>query len=144
MLLSVDRWSPSYNNQGSGYIRTQLTSNNLVVTIVRQNPSDEDIDSLLKQLYLININDVESLALSSTQHRLQVEQLEELLASRDHYHFIPYTRISGPENDQLMYSFSTVQFRGHRVPVQRPGQQVHNRLRNPSPSPQPAPTPQPT
>ncbi|EKA18299.1 pneumococcal-type histidine triad protein [Streptococcus sp. GMD1S] len=140
----VDRWSPSYNNQGSGYTNTNTSNNSSDDSQASQ--SDEDIDSLLKQLYALPLSQrhVESDGLVFDPAQITSRTARGVAVPHgNHYHFIPYTQMSELEERiariiPLQYSSS------HRVPDSRPEQPSPQPTPEPSPSPQPAPTPQPT
>ncbi|MCY7059910.1 pneumococcal-type histidine triad protein [Streptococcus oralis] len=140
----VDRWSPSYNNQGSGYTNTNTSNNSSDDSQASQ--SDEDIDSLLKQLYALPLSQrhVESDGLVFDPAQITSRTARGVAVPHgNHYHFIPYTQMSELEERiariiPLQYSSS------HRVPDSRPEEPSPQPTPEPSPSPQPAPTPQPT
>ena len=140
----VDRWSPSYNNPGSGYTNTNTSNNSSDDSQASQ--SDEDIDSLLKQLYALPLSQrhVESDGLVFDPAQITSRTARGVAVPHgNHYHFIPYTQMSELEERiariiPLQYSSS------HRVPDSRPEQPSPQPTPEPSPSPQPAPTPQPT
>ena len=140
----VDRWSPSYNNQGSGYTNTNTSNNSSDDSQASQ--SDEDIDSLLKQLYALPLSQrhVESDGLVFDPAQITSRTARGVAVPHgNHYHFIPYTQMSELEERiariiPLQYSSS------HRVPDSRPEQPSPQPTPEPSPSPQPAPTPQPS
>ena len=147
----VDRWTPSYNNQGNNY---NNQSNSYTNTNTANNSSDdnqashsdEDIDSLLKQLYALPLSQrhVESDGLVFDPAQITSRTARGVAVPHgNHYHFIPYTQMSELEERiariiPLQYSSS------HRVPDSRPEQPSPQPTPEPSPSPQPAPTPQPT
>ena len=140
----VDRWIPSYNNQGSGYTNTNTANNSSDDNQASQ--SNEDIDSLLKQLYALPLSQrhVESDGLVFDPAQITSRTARGVAVPHgNHYHFIPYTQMSELEERiariiPLQYSSS------HRVPDSRPEQPSPQPTPEPSPSPQPAPTPQPT
>jgi len=142
----VDRWSPSYNNQGSGYTNTNTSNNSRSSDDSQASQSDEDIDSLLKQLYALPLSQrhVESDGLVFDPAQITSRTARGVAVPHgNHYHFIPYTQMSELEERiariiPLQYSSS------HRVPDSRPEQPSPQPTPEPSPSPQPAPTPQPT
>ena len=142
----VDRWSPSYNNQGSGYTNTNTNTSNNSSDDSQASQSDEDIDSLLKQLYALPLSQrhVESDGLVFDPAQITSRTARGVAVPHgNHYHFIPYTQMSELEERiariiPLQYSSS------HRVPDSRPEQPSPQPTPEPSPSPQPAPTPQPT
>ena len=140
----VDRWSPSYNNQGSGYTNTNTSNNSSDDSQASQ--SDEDIDSLLKQLYALPLSQrhVESDGLVFDPAQITSRTARGVAVPHgNHYHFIPYSQMSELEERiariiPLQYSSS------HRVPDSRPEQPSPQPTPEPSPSPQPAPNPQPS
>ena len=140
----IDRWTPSYNNQGSGYTNTNTANNSSDDNQASQ--SDEDIDSLLKQLYALPLSQrhVESDGLVFDPAQITSRTARGVAVPHgNHYHFIPYTQMSELEERiariiPLQYSSS------HRVPDSRPEEPSPQPTPEPSPSPQPAPTPQPT
>ena len=141
----VDRWSPSYNNQGSGYTNTNTNTSNNSSDDSQASQSDEDIDSLLKQLYALPLSQrhVESDGLVFDPAQITSRAARGVAVPHgNHYHFIPYTQMSELEERiariiPLQYSSS------HRVPDSRPEQPSPQPTPEPSPSPQPAPNPQP-
>ena len=94
----VDRWSPSYNNQGSGYTNTNTSNNSSDDSQASQ--SDEDIDSLLKQLYALPLSQrhVESDGLVFDPAQITRKTANGVAVPHgDHYHFIPYSQMSDLE-----------------------------------------------
>ena len=140
----VDRWSPSYNNQGSGYTNTNTSNNSSDDSQASQ--SDEDIDSLLKQLYALPLSQrhVESDGLVFDPAQITSRTARGVAVPHgNHYHFIPYTQMS--ELEERIARIIPLQYSSnHRVPDSRPEQPSPQPTPEPSPSPQPAPTPQPT
>ncbi len=140
----VDRWSPSYNNQGSGYTNTNTSNNSSDDSQASQ--SDEDIDSLLKQLYALPLSQrhVESDGLVFDPAQITSRTARGVAVPHgNHYHFIPYTQMS--ELEERIARIIPLRYRSsHRVPDSRPEQPSPQPTPEPSPSPQPAPTPQPT
>lgn len=138
----VDRWTPSYNNQSNSY--TNTANNGSDDNQASQN--DEDIDSLLKQLYALPLSQrhVESDGLVFDPAQITSRTARGVAVPHgNHYHFIPYTQMSELEERiariiPLQYSSS------HRVPDSRPEQPSPQPTPEPSPSPQPAPNPQPS
>ena len=140
----VDRWSPSYNNQGSGYTNTNTSNNSSDDSQASQ--SDEDIDSLLKQLYALPLSQrhVESDGLVFDPAQITSRTARGVAVPHgNHYHFIPYSQMS--ELEERIARIIPLQYSSnHRVPDSRPEQPSPQPTPEPSPSPQPAPTPQPT
>lgn len=138
----VDRWAPSYNNQGSGY--TNTANNSSDDSQVSQ--SDEDIDGLLKQLYALPFSQrhVESDGLVFDPAQITSRTARGVAVPHgNHYHFIPYSQMS--ELEERIARIIPLQYSSnHRVPDSRPEQPSPQPTPEPSPSPQPAPTPQPT
>ncbi len=139
----VDRWIPSYNNQGSGYTNRNTSNNSSDDSKASQS---DDIDSLLKQLYKLPLSQrhVESDGLIFDPAQITSRTARGVAVPHgNHYHFIPYTQMSELEERiariiPLQYSSS------HRVPDSRPEQPSPQPTPEPSPSPQPAPNPQPS
>ena len=140
----VDRWTPSYNNQGSGYTHTNTANNSSNDGQVSQ--SDEDIDGLLKQLYALPLSErhVESDGLVFDPAQITSRTARGVAVPHgNHYHFIPYSQMS--ELEERIARIIPLQYSSnHRVPDSRPEQPSPQPTPEPSPSPQPAPTPQPT
>ena len=140
----VDRWSPSYNNQGSGYTNTNTSNNSSDDSQASQ--SDEDIDSLLKQLYALPLSQrhVESDGLVFDPAQITSRTARGVAVPHgNHYHFIPYTQMS--ELEERIARIIPLQYSSnHWVLDSRPEQPSPQPTPEPSPSPQPAPTPQPT
>ena len=147
----VDRWTPSYNNQGNNY---NNQSNSYTNTNTANNSSDdnqashsdEDIDSLLKQLYALPLSQrhVESDGLVFDPAQITSRTARGVAVPHgNHYHFIPYSQMS--ELEERIARIIPLQYSSnHRVPDSRPEQPSPQPTPEPSPSPQPAPTPQPT
>ncbi|UJD00236.1 pneumococcal-type histidine triad protein [Streptococcus oralis] len=137
----VDRWTPSYNNHGSGYTNTNTANNSSDDSQASQ--SDEDIDSLLKQLYALPLSQrhVESDGLVFDPAQITSRTARGVAVPHgDHYHFIPYSQMS--ESEERIARIIPLQYSSnHRVPDSRPEQPSPQPTPEPSPSPQPAPTP---
>ena len=142
----VDRWTPSYNNQGSGYTNTNTANNSNSSDDSQASQSDEDIDSLLKQLYALPLSQrhVESDGLVFDPAQITRKTANGVAVPHgDHYHFIPYSQMS--ELEERIARVIPLRYRSnHWVPDSRPEQPSPQPTPEPSPSPQPAPTPQPT
>ena len=140
----VDRWTPSYNNQGSGYTHTNTANNSSNDGQVSQ--SDEDIDGLLKQLYALPLSErhVESDGLVFDPAQITSRTARGVAVPHgNHYHFIPYSQMS--ELEERIARIIPLQYSSnHRVPDSRPEQPSPQPTPEPSPSPQPAPNPQPS
>ena len=96
----VDRWTPSYNNQGSGYTNTNTANNSNSSDDSQASQSDEDIDSLLKQLYGLPLSQrhVESDGLVFDPAQITRKTANGVAVPHgDHYHFIPYSQMSDLE-----------------------------------------------
>ena len=139
----VDRWIPSYNNQGSGYTNTNTSNNS---SDDSQAGQSDDIDSLLKQLYKLPLSQrhVESDGLVFDPAQITSRTARGVAVPHgDHYHFIPYEQMS--ELEERIARIIPLRYRSnHWVPDSRPEQPSPQPTPEPSPSPQPAPTPQPT
>lgn len=139
----IDRWTPSYNNQGSGYTNTNTSNNSSDDSQASQ--SDEDIDSLLKQLYSLPLSQrhVESDGLVFDPAQITSRTARGVAVPHgDHYHFIPYSQMS--ELEERIARIIPLRYRlNHWVPDSRPEQPSPQPTPEPSPSPQPAPNPQP-
>ena len=140
----VDRWIPSYNNQGSGYTNTNTSNNSSDDRQASQ--SDEDIDGLLKQLYALPLSQrhVESDGLVFDPAQITSRTARGVAVPHgNHYHFIPYSQMS--ELEERIARVISLSYRSnHWLPDSRPEQPSPQPTPEPSPSPQPAPTPQPT
>ena len=101
----VDRWTPSYNNQGNSY---NNQSNSYTNTNTANNSSDdnqasqsdEDIDGLLKQLYALPLSQrhVESDGLVFDPAQIIKRTANGVAVPHgDHFHFIPYSQMSALE-----------------------------------------------
>ena len=146
----VDRWTPSYNNQGNSY---NNQNNSYTNTNTANNSSDDkqasqsdDIDSLLKQLYSLPLSQrhVESDGLVFDPAQITSRTARGVAVPHgNHYHFIPYSQMS--ELEERIARIIPLRYRSnHWVPDSRPEQPSPQPTPEPSPSPQPAPTPQPT
>ena len=139
----VDRWTPSYNNQGSGYTNTNTANNSSNDSQVSQN--DEDIDDLLKQLYALPLSQrhVESDGLVFDPAQITSRTARGVAVPHgNHYHFIPYSQMS--ELEERIARIIPPRYRSnHWVPDSRPAEPSPQPTPEPSPSPQPAPNPQP-
>ena len=138
----VDRWIPSYNNQGSGYTNTNTSNNS---SDDSQASQSDDIDSLLKQLYKLPLSQrhVESDGLVFDPAQITSRTARGVAVPHgDHYHFIPYEQMS--ELEERIARIIPLRYRSnHWVPDSRPEQPSPQPTPEPSPSPQPAPNPQP-
>ena len=138
----VDRWTSSYNTQGSGY--TNTSNNGSDDSPASQ--SDGDIDSLLKQLYGLPLSQrhVESDGLVFDPAQITSRTARGVAVPHgNHYHFIPYSQMS--ELEERIARIIPLQYSSnHRVPDSRPEQPSPQPTPEPSPSPQPAPNPQPS
>ena len=141
----IDRWTPSYNNQGSGYTNTNTANNSNSSDDSQASQSDEDIDGLLKQLYGLPLSQrhVESDGLVFDPAQITSRTTRGVAVPHgDHYHFIPYSQMS--ELEERIARVIPLRYRSnHWVPDSRPEQPSPQPTPEPSPSPQPAPNPQP-
>ena len=141
----IDRWTPSYNNQGSGYTNTNTANNSNSSDDSQASQSDEDVDSLLKQLYGLPLSQrhVESDGLVFDPAQITSRTARGVAVPHgDHYHFIPYSQMS--ELEERIARIIPLRYRSnHWVPDSRPEQPSPQPTPEPSPSPQPAPNPQP-
>ena len=139
----VDRWTPSYNNQSNSYTNMNTANNSSDDNQASQ--SDEDIDSLLKQLYALPLSQrhVESDGLVFDPAQITSRTARGVAVPHgNHYHFIPYSQMS--ELEERIARIIPLQYSSnHRVPDSRPEQPSPQPTPEPSPSPQPAPNPQP-
>lgn len=139
----VDRWTPSYNNQGSGYTNTNTANNG---SDDSQASQSDDIDSLLKELYALPLSQrhVESDGLVFDPAQITSRTARGVAVPHgNHYHFIPYSQMS--ELEERIARIIPLQYSSnHRVPDSRPEQPSPQPTPEPSPSPQPAPNPQPS
>ena len=135
----VDRWTPSYNNQGNSYTNTNTANNSSDDNQASQ--SDEDIDSLLKQLYALPLSQrhVESDGLVFNPAQITSRTARGVAVPHgNHYHFIPYSQMS--ELEERIARIIPLRYRSnHWVPDSRPEQPSPQPTPEPSPSPQPAP-----
>ena len=142
----VDRWIPSYNNHGSGYTNTNTANNSNSSDDSQASQSDEDVDSLLKQLYSLPLSQrhVESDGLVFNPAQITSRTARGVAVPHgNHYHFIPYSQMS--ELEERIARIIPLQYSSnHRVPDSRPEQPSPQPTPEPSPSPQPAPNPQPS
>ena len=93
----IDRWTPSYNNQGSGYANRNTANNSNSSDDSQASQSDEDIDGLLKQLYGLPLSQrhVESDGLVFDPAQITRKTANGVAVPHgDHYHFIPYSQMS--------------------------------------------------
>lgn len=141
----IDRWTPSYNNQGSGYTNTNTANNSNSSDDSQASQSDEDIDGLLKQLYGLPLSQrhVESDGLVFDPAQITSRTARGVAVPHgDHYHFIPYSQMS--ELEERIARIIPLRYRSnHWVPDSRPEQPSPQPTPELSPSPQPAPNPQP-
>ena len=141
----VDRWTPSYNNQGNSYTNTNMANNSNSSDDSQASQSDEDIDSLLKQLYALPLSQrhVESDGLVFDPAQITSRTARGVAVPHgDHYHFIPYSQMS--ELEERIARIIPLRYRSnHWVLDSRPEQPSPQPTPEPSPSPQPAPNPQP-
>ena len=139
----VDRWTPSYNNQSNSYTNMNTANNSSDDNQASQ--SDEDIDSLLKQLYALPLSQrhVESDGLVFDPAQITSRTARGVAVPHgNHYHFIPYSQMS--ELEERIARIIPLQYSSnHRVPDSRPEQPSPQPTPEPSPSPQPSPNPQP-
>ena len=142
----VDRWTPSYNNQGGGYTNTNTANNSNSSDDSQASQSDEDIDGLLKQLYALPLRQrhVESDGLVFDPAQITSRTARGVAVPHgNHYHFIPYSQMS--ELEERIARIIPLRYRSnHWVPDPRPEQPSPQPTPEPSPSPQPAPNPQPS
>ena len=138
----VDRWIPSYNNQGSGYTNTNTSNNS---SDDNQASQSDDIDSLLKQLYKLPLSQrhVESDGLIFDPAQITSRTARGVAVPHgNHYHFIPYEQMS--ELEERIARIIPLRYRSnHWALDSRPEQPSPQPTPEPSPSPQPAPNPQP-
>ena len=140
----IDRWTPSYNNQGSGYTNTNTANNSNSSDDSHASQSD-DIDSLLKQLYALPLSQrhVESDGLVFDPAQITSRTARGVAVPHgNHYHFIPYEQMS--ELEERIARIIPLRYRSnHWVPDSRPAEPSPQPTPEPSPSLQPAPNPQP-
>ena len=141
----VDRWTPSYNNQGNSYNNQSNSYTNTANNGSQASQSDEDIDSLLKQLYALPLSQrhVESDGLVFDPAQITSRTARGVAVPHgNHYHFIPYEQMS--ELEERIARVIPLRYRSnHWVPDSRPEEPSPQPTPEPSPSPQPAPNPQP-
>ena len=147
----IDRWTPSYNNQGNSYNNqsnsyTNTNTANNSSDDSQASQSDEDVDSLLKQLYSLPLSQrhVESDGLVFDPAQITSRTARGVAVPHgNHYHFIPYSQMS--ELEERIARIIPLRYRSnHLVPDSRPEQPSPQPTPEPSPSPQPAPNPQPS
>ena len=140
----VDRWTPSYNNQSNSYTNMNTANNSSDDNQASQ--SDEDIDSLLKQLYALPLSQrhVESDGLVFDPAQITSRTARGVAVPHgNHYHFIPYSQMS--ELEERIARIIPLRYRSnHWLPDSKPEEPSPQPTPEPSPSPQPAPNPQPT
>ena len=133
-------WVPSVSNQGTTNTNTSNSSNTN-----NQASQNDDIDSLLKQLYKLPLSQrhVESDGLVFDPAQITSRTARGVAVPHgDHYHFIPYEQMS--ELEERIARIIPLRYRSnHWVPDSRPEQPSPQPTPEPSPSPQPAPNPQP-
>lgn len=139
----VDRWTPSYNNQGNSYTNTNTNNNSNTNSQASQS---DDIDSLLRQLYKLPLSQrhVESDGLVFDPAQITSRTARGVAVPHgNHYHFIPYSQMS--ELEERIARIIPPRYRSnHWVPDSRPAEPSPQQTPEPSPSPQPAPNPQPS
>ncbi|VNU01365.1 pneumococcal histidine triad protein D truncation [Streptococcus pneumoniae] len=134
-------WVPSVSNPGTTNTNTSNNSN----TNSQASQSNEDVDSLLKQLYALPLSQrhVESDGLVFDPAQITSRTARGVAVPHgDHYHFIPYSQMS--ELEERIARIIPLRYRSnHWVPDSRPEEPSPQPTPEPSPSPQPAPNPQP-
>ncbi|CNA50058.1 pneumococcal histidine triad protein D truncation [Streptococcus pneumoniae] len=134
-------WVPSVSNPGTTNTNTSNNSN----TNSQASQSNEDVDSLLKQLYALPLSKrhVESDGLVFDPAQITSRTARGVAVPHgDHYHFIPYSQMS--ELEERIARIIPLRYRSnHWVPDSRPEEPSPQPTPKPSPSPQPAPNPQP-
>ncbi|CKI82098.1 pneumococcal-type histidine triad protein [Streptococcus pneumoniae] len=134
-------WVPSVSNLGTTNTNTSNNSN----TNSQASQSNEDVDSLLKQLYALPLSQrhVESDGLIFDPAQITSRTARGVAVPHgNHYHFIPYEQMS--ELEKRIARIIPLRYRSnHWVPDSRPEQPSPQPTPEPSPSPQPAPNPQP-
>ncbi|CJW94464.1 pneumococcal-type histidine triad protein [Streptococcus pneumoniae] len=134
---SRTNWVPSVSNPGTTNTNTSNNSN----TNSQASQSNEDVDSLLKQLYALPLSQrhVESDGLVFDPAQITSRTARGVAVPHgNHYHFIPYEQMS--ELEERIARIIPLRYRSnHWVPDSRPEEPSPQ----PSPSPQPAPNPQP-
>ncbi|VQC52941.1 streptococcal histidine triad protein PhpA [Streptococcus pneumoniae] len=138
---SRTNWVPSVSNPGTTNTNTSNNSN----TNSQASQSNEDVDSLLKQLYALPLSQrhVESDGLVFDPAQITSRTARGVAVPHgNHYHFIPYEQMS--ELEERIARIIPLRYRSnHWVPDSRPEQPSPQPTPEPSPSPQPAPNPQP-
>ncbi|CKE79232.1 streptococcal histidine triad protein PhpA [Streptococcus pneumoniae] len=138
---SRTNWVPSVSNPGTTNTNTSNNSN----TNSQASQSNEDVDSLLKQLYALPLSKrhVESDGLVFDPAQITSRTARGVAVPHgDHYHFIPYSQMS--ELEERIARIIPLRYRSnHWVPDSRPEEPSPQPTPEPSPSPQPAPNPQP-
>ncbi|CWM25548.1 pneumococcal histidine triad protein D truncation [Streptococcus pneumoniae] len=138
---SRTNWVPSVSNPGTTNTNTSNNSN----TNSQASQSNEDVDSLLKQLYALPLSQrhVESDGLVFDPAQITSRTARGVAVPHgDHYHFIPYEQMS--ELEKRIARIIPLRYRSnHWVPDSRPEQPSPQPTPEPSPSLQPAPNPQP-
>ncbi|HFN6409261.1 TPA: pneumococcal-type histidine triad protein [Streptococcus pneumoniae] len=138
---SRTNWVPSVSNPGTTNTNTSNNSN----TNSQASQSNEDVDSLLKQLYALPLSQrhVESDGLVFDPAQITSRTARGVAVPHgDHYHFIPYSQMS--ELEERIARIIPLRYRSnHWVPDSRPEQPSPQPTPEPSPGPQPAPNPQP-
>ena len=128
---NIRGWAPSVSSQ--------------VDNSYQESPS-EDVSSLLKQLYALQLSQrhVESDGLVFDPAQITRKTANGVAVPHgDHYHFIPYSQMS--ELEERIARIIPLQYSSnHWVPDSRPEQPSPQPTPEPSPSPQPAPNPQPS
>ncbi|VOE93142.1 pneumococcal histidine triad protein D truncation [Streptococcus pneumoniae] len=134
-------WVPSVSNLGTTNTNTSNNSN----TNSQASQSNEDVDSLLKQLYALPLSQrhVESDGLIFDPAQITSRTARGVAVPHgNHYHFIPYEQMS--ELEKRIARIIPLRYRSnHWVPDSRPEEPSPQSTPEPSPSPQPAPNPQP-
>ncbi|VPN19828.1 pneumococcal histidine triad protein D truncation [Streptococcus pneumoniae] len=134
-------WVPSVSNPGTTNTNTSNNSN----TNSQASQSNEDVDSLLKQLYALPLSQrhVESDGLVFDPAQITSRTARGVAVPHgNHYHFIPYEQMS--ELEKRIARIIPLRYRSnHWVPDSRPEEPSPQPTPEPSPSPQPAPNPQP-
>ncbi|VKR12809.1 streptococcal histidine triad protein PhpA [Streptococcus pneumoniae] len=131
---SRTNWVPSVSNPGTTNTNTSNNSN----TNSQASQSNEDVDSLLKQLYALPLSKrhVESDGLVFDPAQITSRTARGVAVPHgDHYHFIPYSQMS--ELEERIARIIPLRYRSnHWVPDSR----LEQPSLQPSPSPQPAPS----
>ncbi|VSR11699.1 streptococcal histidine triad protein PhpA [Streptococcus pneumoniae] len=134
---SRTNWVPSVSNPGTTNTNTSNNSN----TNSQASQSNEDVDSLLKQLYALPLSQrhVESDGLVFDPAQITSRTARGVAVPHgDHYHFIPYSQMS--ELEERIARIIPLRYRSnHWVPDSRPEQPSPQPTPEPSPGPQPAP-----